>query len=234
MIKIRWPEETKLKARTLRKQNLSFNTISRQLGISKSTLHSWISDLKRPEYITRADKLRHLINIRPLAQKAIRDERQSRLDVINARVDDEVKSYSTDDIRLLRSMLTMLYWAEGAKGRGMVNFANTDPALAKLFIILLRRCYPLDESKFRVRLHLHSYHNIDESKKFWSSLLEIPESKFGKMYIKPRSVTKRFRENFAGICFIRYHSEALRYELLQLGRTLGGKICEASARSSSG
>ena len=120
-----------------------------------------------------------------------------------------------------KALLAMLYWAEGAKGRNdIVNFANTDPQLTELFIFLLRESYQLDESKFRVRIHLHYYHNEARVKKFWSELLNIPISQFGKTYWKKRGTNKIYRKNEAGICFVRYNSMALKEEIMSYARNV--------------
>lgn len=220
----RHSEFTKSQARRLRKQGLSIGRISKQLGVPKSTLHLWISDLQRPRHITEQERTEHLKKIRLLASQALRQQRMDRLGKIKEQVTEELKNYPVGDKDFLKSILSMLYWSEGAKGRGLVNFANTDPKLALLFITLLRKCYQIDEDKIRARLHLHYYHNISKTRKFWSSLLGIPEIKFGKIYIKRRSKTKRFRQNFAGICFIKYYSEDLRYEILERGYLLAERI----------
>lgn len=220
----RWPKNIKEKARRLRKRGLTYSELSLKLNVSKSTLHSWIYDLKRPQYLTREQKLKHLRKIRPLASQALRKKREARLNKIKKRVIKEVGIYNLLDENLLRSILAMLYWAEGAKGRGTLAFANTDSKLALLFITLLRKCHKIDEDKIRARLHLHYYHKIRETRAFWSSLLNIPVSKFGKIYIKPRSKTKKFRKNFAGICFIRYYDENLRYEILERAYALSERI----------
>ena len=180
--------------------------------------------MKRPGYITASDMRLHMKRIQKLATIAIRRERVERLEAITSRVKKEVSLFPVNNIVYLKSMLSMLYWAEGSKGRGQIVFANTDPKLALLFLTMLRKVYRIDESKLRVRLHLHSYHNVDQSTKFWSDLLKISESKFGKIYIKERSKTKKFRENFAGICFIKYYSENLRFEILEVADQIAKKI----------
>ena len=93
-----------------------------------------------------------------------------------------------------------------------------------LFITLLRECYKIDESKFRVRLHLHFYHREKDVKIFWSQLLKIPESQFTKTYRKYRSQEKTFRRNFGGICFLKYNSDDLRERIVQFALALGEKI----------
>ena len=220
----RWSDDIKKTARKLRESNLTYGEISKRLHVARSTLHLWVGDIKRPNYLTDFDRKKHLVNIRKLAVIAHHNERENRLLQIRRRVAKEIGKYPIHDILYLRSLLSMLYWAEGSKGRGSLTFANTDPLLALLFITLLRKSYQVNESKFRARLHLHYYHKINETRKFWSSLLEIPVSKFGKIYMKKRSKTNKFRKNFAGICFIRYYDENLRYEILENGLEVAEKI----------
>jgi len=222
----RWSEQVKKEARLLRKEGLSYGELTRRLGVPKSTLHSWIYNLKRPEYITNEQKRKHLESVRLLAITAIKQKREKRLNEIKKRIIREVGKYSLKRKDYLRSMLAMLYWAEGTKARGTLAFANTDPSLVLLFLTLLRKCYEIDENKLRVRLHLHYYHKVSRVKGFWSKLLNIPESKFGKIYFKPRSKTKRFRHNFMGVCFIKYYSEDLRFEILERARLLADRIAE--------
>lgn len=221
---MKWSIQVKNKAAALRKSGLSYGEISKNLGVAKSTLFEWISDIKRPGFITKAERLKHLERIRVLAAKAHHKKREQRLKIISDRIQREVQNYPLQDIRYFKSMLSMLYWAEGSKGRGTVRFANTDPELSRLFLTLLRKCYQIDETKLRARLHLHYYHNIRKTKKFWSDFLNIPEDRFGKIYIKRRNRSKRFRKNFAGICFIKYHSEDLRFELLETGKFIANRL----------
>ena len=129
-----WSKEIVERAKQLRKANLTYSQISNKLGVAKSTLSSWIKDIKRDGYLSRQDKLLHLERIRILATKEIKREREERLRVIKLRVRKEVSSYNTRNSDFKKAMLSMLYWAEGSKGRGTIQFANTDHKLALLFI----------------------------------------------------------------------------------------------------
>lgn len=222
--KVFWPENIKALAKELRNSGKSYGDISKKLGISKSTLHLWLREIKRPGYLTKKDKLAHLTKIRVLAAIAHKKQREERLELVRRKVFEEVEKYSPFEPNYQKSLLAMLYWAEGSKGRGTLVFANTDPKLVLLFLTLLRKNYPIDEEKIRVRLHLHWYHPVRQTRSFWSKLLGISESKFGKILIKKRSVSKRFRKNFAGICFIKYHSEYLRYEILEQAQAIANRI----------
>lgn len=221
-----WKESIKVEAKQLRLKGSSYGEITEKLGVSKSTLHGWLYPIKRPYAEIQFERIQHLNKIRPLAVKKLKLLRKERLDVISQRLKKEIHNYPIKNIYLKKALLSMLYWAEGSKGRGQVTFANTSPELARLYITLLRQCYKIDENKFQIRLHLHYYHPIKETRKYWSELLNIPVSKFGKIYIKKRGNSgKRFRKNFFGICFIRYYSEDLRFEILETSKLLTEKMC---------
>ncbi|MDP3917889.1 MAG: hypothetical protein Q8Q30_01805 [Candidatus Woesebacteria bacterium] len=220
------PESIKIEAREMRLGGASYGEITSKLKIPKSTLHTWLYPIKRPYDEIQFERIQHLNNIRPLAIKKLKSLREDRLNLISKKVQNEIPNYPTGNMFFNKGLLSMLYWAEGSKGRGNVSFANTDPNLALLYITLLRKCYKLDETKFRMRLHLHYYHNVTEIRNYWSELLEIPLSRIGKIYFKKRGNSgKRFRKNFYGICFIIYYSENLRYEILETGKLLAKNMC---------
>ena len=219
----RWPEETKERAKTLRKQGYSFGQLTKELGIAKSTLHQWVRGLKRPKKFTRRDRIRWIKEIQPLGAIGQRKKREKKIALIAEEAQNELSNMEvTTDIQ--KTVLAALYWAEGTKGRGMLKFTNTDPRLMCLFITLLRQSYKLDERKFRVSLQLHWYHKEKKVKKFWSNLLNISESQFRKTYWKKRSKEKVFRKNVGGICFLQYNSDYLREQILHYSYAFGEKI----------
>lgn len=223
--KVRWPNEVKNKAKDLRARNYSYSDISKKLGVAKSTLHLWIKGINYDKEKSDFNKKIHLEKIRHLAVASIKRKRKQRREKIYKQVQKDVDKITLFNNRdYLKSLLVMLYWAEGSKGRGTMGFANTDPKLALLYITLLRKCFDIKEEKIRIRLHLHYYHPIKKTRKYWSDLLNVPINRFGKIYIKKRSISKRFRKNFVGICFIRYHNENLRLEVLKTAKVIADKI----------
>jgi hypothetical protein len=214
-----WAENIKIEARLARENGMSFGELSKKYGVAKSTLHYWLLsvDGSKAAYISRENWIKH---IQPMGALANKNKRIEKLRLIDKKTYLEV--HSDGHIKQSKkALLAMLYWAEGAKGRGdVVNFANTDPLLSKLFIKLLRESFSLDESKFRVRLHLHHYHNENKVRKFWSDLLSVPEAQFGIIYRKTRGINKIYRKNSAGICFIRYNSLAVKEEIMSYARQL--------------
>lgn len=220
----RWSKEIKDKAKQLREKGYSYGDLTRELNVSKSTLHQWIRGIKRPEKFTRRDRIRWIKQIQPLGALANKRKREQFLQDLREETHQELSSIILER-QAKKGILSMLYWAEGSKGaHEMLNFANTDPRLTLLFITLLRQCYQLDESKFRIRLHLHYYHKERDVKKFWSQILHIPISQFTKTYRKKRGKEKTFRKNFGGICFLKYNSVLLKDRVVEYAYALGEKI----------
>lgn len=219
MVGIIHSEKTKKEVERARKQGRTYRELTAAFGIPKSTLSYWFGDSLGHPY-DRKQQLEHLVKIRPLAHHAIKKRIENRNKILQEKITDEIKNYPLKNPGTLKLFLAALYWAEGAKNDGVSGaiFVNTDRRLCQLYITLLRKCYSIDESKFRIRLYLHYYHGIKETRRFWSELLEVPEDQFGKIYIKERSKTKKFRKNFGGICFIRYANSAIRREFLEIAR----------------
>lgn len=217
MFKPRYKKEIKQKAEELRKAKKTYSEITKILGVPKSTLSAWLSE-KFDGVFDKKAQLVHLAKIQPLAVAIKNRNIKLREDILRGEISQEVKKYPLKNVYLLKSMLAMLYSAEGARYKGVSGliFANTDYKIAQIYVTILRKCYKLDESKFRVRLHLHYYHSIKKSKEYWSELLHIPLHQFNKTYIKKRSKTKKFRKNFMGICFISYLDSNIRREIMEI------------------
>ncbi|MBI4088586.1 hypothetical protein HY415_00635 [Candidatus Kaiserbacteria bacterium] len=222
----RHPKETRAKVLKMGLSGKTYTQIRAIYPVPKSTLSFWFKRANSPRALDRTHQLIHLEDIRKKARKTIMERRQAWIAKARQTGAKEADRFSLSNVPFLKALLAMLYWAEGAKHEkvhGLV-FVNTDPKLMSLYISLLRKTYPLDESRFRVRLHLHYYHRHAEAIVFWSNLLHIPPSQFGKIYVKKRSKSKRFRKNFQGICFVKYPANPAREELLALGRTLSERM----------
>ncbi|OGG62341.1 hypothetical protein A3I46_02695 [Candidatus Kaiserbacteria bacterium RIFCSPLOWO2_02_FULL_54_13] len=203
----------------------TYPEIREKFPIPKSTLSTWFKNAgKKPD---RTRQLEHLKRIRPIAVATIHRKKEARVALATGIATRELNRLPLKNKSIQKALLAMLYWAEGAKSDMTgLRFVNTDPVLAKLYISLLRSTYALDERRIRIRLHLHYYHKHREAITFWSKLLKVPNSQFGKIYVKKRSVQRRFRKNFQGICFINYFDGAIRRELLSLGQQVAQKYAE--------
>jgi transposase-like protein len=212
--------ETKQKVLALGLQGMTYPQIQQIYPIPKSTLSHWFKDAEKVR--DRSKQLEDLVQAREKARVTIMGGRIKRLELAESRARNELVKIPLKNISVLKSMLAMLYWAEGTKGdrSSGINFVNTDPLLLGLYISLLRECYLVDEGRFRIGLHLHGYHDHGEAIKFWSKCLNVQESQFWKIYVKKRSTENDFRRNFQGICTVYYGDAEIRRELLALGRQI--------------
>lgn len=124
----------------------------------------------------------------------------------------KIKKNLCNSDRKLKTIGTMLYWAEGSKLGGkseIVDFANSDPTMISIFTSFLKKICGINESKLRVLLYCYSNQNIGKLINFWSKLTKIPKSQFTKPYI--RNDFKKNKENkmFYGLVHIRYGDKKL-------------------------
>lgn len=215
--------EVKNQAVHLRKNGNSIGVIAKSIGVSKSTAYEWTKNIEGAVRFSQLGRERWIKELQHLGAEGQRRKRELKIQKIIQEVNEELLDF-TSTREMEKAILAMLYWSEGSKVRGMLKFANTDPKLMLLFITLLRRCYLLDEDKFRVRIHIHWYHKEKNVKKFWSDLLNVSENQFTKTYHKKRSKEKAFRKNIGGICFLIYNSDYLREQIVRYSYALGERL----------
>ena len=216
-----YAKETRSLARKMRAARKTYREISAETGVPKSTLSTWLH-VDFPFEMNPENQKIHLARIRKLAVSAIKSRVSIEKEKLQKKIKAEIADYPYANIGFSKSILACLYWAEGTKTEksSELKFANTDPELMLYFLSLLRKCFSIQESRFKVYLQVHYYHEITATKKFWSTHLGIPLNQFGKVYIKPRSKKKRFRKNSMGICYLTYGDVRLRREILEIAHQL--------------
>jgi len=165
---------------TLRLEGKSYSEIKKILGVSKSTLSSWLH--KYPLAKDDVDRLRSKNPIRiekfraTMAQK--RFERESK---VYKRVQSQFRHLSKRE-RVLAGLF--LYWAEGTKrSRYTTALANTDPSMIRFFISWLR-LLGVPKTKISIRLQVYGDMNPVDEIMWWSKELRVPRTRFKKPYIK--------------------------------------------------
>jgi len=108
----------------------------------------------------------------------------------------------------------MLYWAEGAKRNPnyrwyTLDFANSDPEMIKLFLKFLREICGISEKKLRVYLYCFDNQDIEELKRYWSKVTNIPSKQFLKPYIRKSLFSRTTNGMPYGLVHIRYCDKRL-------------------------
>lgn len=181
-------------ARQNRKKGASLRAIEKKLNIPNSTISKWVRDIKSNNFFYKKARL-------------FENKNKSELNHFV-----ENYKFSKNEGKIL---IALLYWCEGSKypSSNCIAFSNSDQTMMKTFIVLLRKSFDVNEEKLRVRLQLHSTHNIDKEFNYWSSLLDIPIKQFGKPTItNPTRNMKRL--NYRGTCTIKYYDVKLLLNII--------------------
>jgi len=121
----------------------------------------------------------------------------------------------------LRKILGLsLWWTKGTKAYKdkrwknswiyNIEITNTNPKIIKVFLDFLRMDMGVDENRLKLQLQIHENDNIKELETYWSSITNIPKSRFNKIFIRP--VGNKIGKSL-GTCKIRYTDKRLYNQL---------------------
>ena len=201
---------TKEEATNLRRKGYSLKEISETLKIAKSTASVWLSSVSLSTSAQeRLAKKKILGQYKTVLLKKEQKEINRKKDEAKAHETLKKLSFSQEYIKLC---CALMWWCEGNKNSSFLRFTSSDTTLIRNFLFLLRKGFSLDESKFRVLVHIHAYHNDDAQKKFWSQVTKIPLNQFNKSFRK-MNTGKRTKENYPGCIALTYYDVRIAKEL---------------------
>ncbi|MEI6304910.1 MAG: hypothetical protein WCP09_02735 [Candidatus Taylorbacteria bacterium] len=216
--------EVRKAAIALRKRGKSYSDICNALNVSvpKSTMASWFAGIvlsKRAANILMKNAAINLAAAQKSGLQSIAEKRNAYLDKLKK---ENIHLCSLIvDVNVAKIALAMLYLAEGSKRGGFLTFANSDVAIIKLFLQLLRTCYKLYLEKFRCTVQCRADQVVPELEKYWSLITNIPLSQFCKAQIDSRTIGKSTRkEHYKGVCRITYYSADIFNELAIISKLI--------------
>lgn len=202
----------------LRRQGKSYNEISKDLDIPKSTLCSWFKDNSWSSEI----KQNLTEKVRVLNSKSMRNKKQIHvMHVINKRRwemrHEQYRDKARNEFPGLKDNITfiaglMLYWGEGDKTlkNGIVRIVNSDPEIIKTFYSFLR-FLGIEKGRICVKLTIYPDLSDQSLKVFWSKTLDIPLNQFRKSTtILGRHPTRRMSY---GVCSMEVYSRELKEKI---------------------
>lgn len=210
----------------LRKSGKTYGEIINIIGenIPKSTLSDWCNPIyltsKQKERIDKAvkDNSRKGIEVAWIINKQRREKYLKSIENRNQHLSPILK-----DKNMAKVALSLLYLAEGAKSlsRGSLYFGNSDPFIIDMFLNLMRRCYTIDESKFRCTVLCRADQNIKELESFWSQTTKISLKQFYKARVDARTIGKISRNlQYKGVCRIDYFSANVFLDLMSIPKII--------------
>lgn len=217
----------KQKALKLRLAGKSYSEISRHLGVPKSTLSGWFTDLELSDAAKkRIQKRVYDGSLRGLIK---RNKNQTRLALqrkifIQRASSGEIRKINKNELRLIG---IALYWAEGYKrsivrnGRELthhpVALTNSDPKLVQIFLRFLREICGVQNEKITADIRIYEHMNEQNLLNFWLKATNLPKENFGKVYygISKSSQGKRpFNRLPYGTVQIRVNSTNLFHKII--------------------
>ena len=207
--------EKKELVQNLRHKGLSYKEIRQRIPftISKSTISDWCKDIElTAEQKIRLDELFKdgSYKGRLLGSKTTQLARAKEIEQIKEKARTEINLLTENEFRLAG---LMLYWAEGNKKR-KVGVSNSDPELIRLMMRWFREVCNVSDERFKVYLNIHSGQDEVEIKKFWSNIIGLPVSQFGKSYIKKEGTGHRKNILYNGTIKIEICDKDLLYKIL--------------------
>jgi len=170
----------KQKAISLRKKGLSYSQIKGFLGISKSTLSSWLKDFPLSE-----ERIKELKGSEQKIERCRETKRKKKEARLNDFYNEEKKRILPLSEKELYLAGFFLYWGEGSKNDfTRISISNTDPAVIKFFMSWLEKCWNVKKENLRINLHLYKDMDINKEINFWTEVLEISKLQFDNPYIK--------------------------------------------------
>lgn len=166
----------------LRLSGKTYGEIRKVFKVPKSTLSSWLKNIKLSEKSNSVLKKKHKAGLVALG------EFNKRRTLANQQENETIrKEYETKVNKLTERELMLigaaLYWAEGYKNFGkpayiQVSFVNSDSLMILVFLKFMERFLKITRNQLKPVIMLHINITRDGPLKFWSTLLRIPKENF--------------------------------------------------------
>ena len=172
--------ELRQKAIKLRLKGYSYSQIKNQIGVSKSTLNSWLYAMPLSEKRIRELQADSPIRIERF-RNTMRKKREQRFSDAYSEMTNIIGVLTPREIFVAGFFL---YWGEGNKTKNSsIGLTNSNPRALKFYIRWLE-LLDVEKKQLKVSLKLYSDMNIRAQDEYWSKELSIPTSQFRKSYIK--------------------------------------------------
>jgi len=227
-----YTSEIRKRAIKLRKEGKTTKEIGTELNINvpKSTYTGWFAGI-----VLNSEQKKRIsdLNAKRLDEariKAVQVNRKKRVDYLNAlnKINFPI-SKRVNNVETAKIALAMLCLGEATKyGNGSVfSLGNTNHKIITLYIDLLRRCFKIDESKFRCTVMCRADQNISDLEKYWRKITGISKKQFYKARVDVRSVGKPTKKvGYKGVLKVDYIDTRIQLELESLADLLYNQVLQ--------
>lgn len=215
-------KEKRAQALILRKKELSYSQIKKELNVSKSTLSYWLRGLPLSKERINALGANN--------EKRIERYRETRRKTSEERLRKTYIEQKRKVFPLTKRDIFIgglfLYWGEGSKSKPTDLFiSNTHPSVINFFIKWMKVVFKIPRNSIRLRMHFYEDMDIKKETAFWAKTLNVSEDQFVKPYIKKTS-SLRINEKGSfghGTCNAGIYDARLHEKVLMAIRTVSDK-----------
>ena len=221
----------KIEARRFRRKGRSIKDIAKLLGVSKSTVSLWCSDIELTQKQIEALHRKMVKASYKGRLKGARVQKQRRLQKISHYQKEGGKDIGIINDRDLLLFGLGLYLGEGNKHGNNFQFVNSSPDVIRIMIRWLR-LFGIGSKDFYCNIIINEVHHkrISDVQKRWMDITGFSHQQFKKTVLI-KSVSKKVYENHnnhLGTFILRvYKSSDLLYKVLGL---MDGAIRKANKR----
>ncbi len=200
-----------------RVRGYSIAEISSRFCVSKSTASLWVKDIKVSEIGLKRIENRILLS-RMQSYATNHGKKLNRISKANIEANKLLNKVQINN-SLSLSLLAIMYWCEGSKEDRSIRFTNSDPNLIRMFLRIMRENFQIDEKRITISLHIHDYHDEQQTINFWSKITSVPAIQFNKVFLK-KSDHDYQKTGYKGCIRINYHDEYITRVILLFAKKL--------------
>ena len=195
-------DHLRARARELREQGHSYDQIVAELGVSKSSVSAWVSDMPRPDRLSYEECCKRQAEAVARYWAAERPLRDAERAAVSTAAAAEIGTLSDRETIIAGAIA---YWCEGGKNKphrreDRVSFINSDPLLIGFFLRFLDAAgIAADQLIFRV--YVHESADVDGAEQFWREVTRAQPNQFRRPTLKrhnPRTVRKNVGPDYHG------------------------------------
>ncbi|MDO8561399.1 MAG: hypothetical protein Q7S05_01070 [bacterium] len=223
-------QQLKQRAVSMRRHGASIRDIEKRLGVRRSTLSYWFTKVPLSKYHLKLLKKRAdnaLVKARVEAVKWHNAQKTARMRRASDEAAQTIARIDFTDGAIAELALALLYLGEGAKRSVMTAIGNSDPLILRFFVRMLQRLYQIPPTDMKCELHLRSDQDAKKITRYWSRVLGIPTSNFGKPSFDQRTVGRPTYSHYKGVCIVRCSRVAIQRKLVYIATTFCSRIAES-------
>jgi transcriptional regulator with XRE-family HTH domain len=178
-------DDLRAKARQLREQGLDLARIAADLGVSKSSVSGWVSDVPLHERLSYQECRKRAAEGVRRYWDAERPAREAKREAVRGAAAAEIGALTQRELLIAGAIA---YWCEGAKSKphrqqDRVSFTNGDPRLIRFFLGFLDAA-GVNPAQVCYRVYIHENADIVGAELYWLEATGADPTQFRKPTLK--------------------------------------------------